>query len=58
MRLKAVLGRNVAAGLSSRPAVGNGVDETIEDRMTGRDLSVWGKVLKVGLSPAIQQMAM
>lgn len=53
-----MLGGNVAAGLSSRPAVGNGVDETIEDRMTGRDLSVWAKVWKAGLSPVIQQMAM
>ena len=56
--LRAVLGGNVAAGLSSRPALGNGVDETIEAMMKGRDIAVLGKGLKVGLWPTLQQMAM
>ena len=56
--LRAVLGGNVAGGLSSRPALVKGVDETIEDMMTGRDIAVLGKGLKVGIAPAIKQMAM
>ena len=58
MILREVLGGNVEGGLSSRPALGKGVDETIEDMMKGRDISVLGKVLKVGILPAIKQMAM
>lgn len=58
MILRAGLGGNVEAGLSSRPAVGKGVVETMEDIMQGRDISVLGKVLKVGISPTIKQMAM
>ena len=58
MILRDVLGGNVEAGLSSRPALGKGVDETIEDMMKGRDTAVLGKVLKVGISPTIKQMAM
>lgn len=58
MILRAVLGGNIEVGLSSRPALGKGVDETMEDMMQGRDVSVLGKVLKVGIAPVLKQMAM